>query len=508
MKKIITLFLIVFSALFGIKNVPVSAQAADLIIRDLIDYNPTLQYYAILDQDKTAAAWIQNDTFKNDVVKNPIVFFNLNSATEIETITKVFFTLNQDSGLGLEPIFENEIVDENDEVITTLEFKHSLSFDEMHHINFYENYKTHWFDNLSTTYNQDIDFNLTTGEYIKSSIYETYVPERYNYSREYSRNEYHASLPELGEVSNLRDFYSFVDESIPTFGASMLDSFIYDNKYQAVNSGYPSWNSLNTMLKNGYTHYLILPIQYTEGVKVKYLAVEGYDTNGNFITPIPEVSEGEVVDPGTSLPETLNYVTLSKANSVWNTSNALFFGGNNVFKLRYIEISNLAYAPGTINYSMKAYLGNLLSKDQVSINAPSLNKVYILDQAVISTPYTFVGSANTLIIDANELVTSFTAKVYYEMIGDIPTNLPPIMINLIDENGELGISGLLPEERPPVEDNNWWAWLSDLFGFKLDINDPFAVLKAITAVAGGIIVLVLFFKILGGVMSLGRRKRR
>lgn len=508
MKKIIALFLIVFSALFGVKNTTISAQAADVNVRDLIDYNPTLQYYAILDQDKTASAWIQNDTFKNNVVKNPIVFFNLNSATEIERITKVFFTLNQDTGLGLEPIFENEIVNENGEVVKTFEFKHSVSFDNVHHINFYENYKTHWFDNLSTTYNQDVNFDLTTGHYSKSSVYETYDSLVYNYSRQYARNEYHVTIPELGKVTNLKDFYSFVDESIPTFGSSILDSFVYDNKYQAINSGYPSWNSLNAMLKNGYTHYLILPIQYTQGVKVEYLAVEGYDTSGNFITPIPEVSEGEVIDPGTSVPETLKYVTLSKTNNVWDTSNALFFGGNNVFKLRYIEISNLVYAPGTINYSMKAYIGNLLSKDVVSINATSLNKVYILNETVTSTPYTFVGNTNTLIIDANDLVVSFKADIYYEIISDIPTNLPPIMINLIDENGQLGISGLLPEEKSPVESKNWWSWLSDLFGFKLDINDPFAVLKTITAVAAGLLVVILFFKILGGLMSLGGRKRR
>lgn len=513
MKKIIGFLLALMTFLPGITP-GFSVSAAEVKLRDLIEYNPTLQHYAILDDDKTEVAWIQNDTYKNSVVKNPIIFFNLNSATNFETITKVFFTLNQDSGLELTPLFENEVVDENGLVVKTLEFKHSVSFDEMHTANFYENYGTYYstynpstlsYDPINVKH-KDYEYNLSIGDYELSSQRDEAKPI-YSMWTTMSKNQFHVGLPELGTVNTLKRFYSYFNEVEMTYGPSMSDSFIYRYKNDAINSGYKTYEALNTFLQNGFTHYLVLPINFTAGVNVTYLAIEGYDTNGNFISPIPEVNEGEVVDPGTQTPETLNYVTVSKTNNTWNTSNALFFGGNNVYKLRYIELTSVQYASTSVNYTMKAYLGNLLNKDVVSIDVTNLNKVYLLQPQVNATPYSFVGSSNTLIIDANANVVSFTANIYYEIISDIPTLQSPIMINLVDEEGNLGIAGLLPKEDDP-DKSNWWDWINDLFGLNIQFDDPATIFKMVLGAIILILIVYLVAQIVRFIRMLFPRRRR
>ncbi|MDY0278365.1 MAG: hypothetical protein RBQ97_09820 [Acholeplasma sp.] len=514
MKKIFTFILLVLSLVFGMFNPSVlKAEAEDVNLRDLVAYNPTLQNYVLLDEDSTKAGWIQTDTYENNTVKNPIIFFNLNPATNFETVTKIFFTVNQDSGLGSASLFENEIVDEVGNVVTTIEFKNSVSFDEMHEITFYENYKTHYgvthvpggYSGLKQEFHKEYQLNLMSEAYELTDDYEKSEIGG-SFWKTYSKNQFHFKLPELGKIDYLRKFYSYVDLKEPEYGPSMRDSFIYEYKNDPVNNGYASWSSLSSMLDSSYTHYLVLPIKYTEGFNVTYLAVEGYDTNGNFISPIPVVEEGEVVDPGTNNPETLNYVSLSKTNNTWNTSNAMFFPGNNVYKLRYIELTSVQYVVGTVNYSMKAYVGNLLTKDEVSIDATNLNKVYILASGVNTASYIFIGSSNTLIIDANENVLSFTAKVYYEIVSDIPTLQSPIMINLVDENGNPGIAGLLPLEENP-DQGNWWDWLNDLFGLNINLSDPLTLVKLFLALAFGILVFYVLYKLIT-LLSFAFPKRR
>ncbi len=503
--KIKLLFLTLIAATIApraLTSAPLGAKASD---------NPFNQYYLRIAADETSEAWVQqtslvSSSFENQVrdffglgnsnLKSPVIFFNLNPASNIRTLNKVYFEL-KDGVTGKQILFidyeqsrENYLNRTDDkpfEDYLVYENRNYVGTDTLHTLHHYENRYTNMLPFVMDTsisieeysYNNDSqNFYLSQERQEPYRIigYESIWKDRVNYK-----------LPALGEKSILSKYYNLIGQH--PHSASLLDSSFYEYGNTSVNNGYTSFqgttsSSLTSKWGNDdFTHYLILPLSTTTNVEVNYLAIEGYDADGNLISPEIQFETDSV---GT-------YFEFEKLNNEWTTPNAAYFPGNNRYTVTNVLLSEYHNTSSTFNPVVFS-LGNLVGNTEM-IELDDLTRTEVLVPGqLVNLAYTFAGDANCVVVDVPNSVDVAKVKVYFMENETGVTTIDPFYIILLDENGNYGVAGKLPLDNDPT--GNWFTrWLSNL-GFNLDFGVTDLLTYALIA-AGALLIVVILVKVGG-----------
>ncbi|MDY0385466.1 hypothetical protein [Trichlorobacter sp.] len=482
--KIAILAATLFSGLFGGQNIaPVSAEeaAAD---------NPFISNYLRIGADETAPGWILQNTWANldsrfsDIIENtlgdatvtskaPIIFFNLNSASGIVKINRVYFEIRDiTTGQSVQFIdydltnanFENSI----DEVV--LKTDSSLGIEDRHVINYRENIGLR-INPLITTHDIAYD-EVNEGFYEVATSEEQLGPGVITND---PSDIYQIKIPSLGKTSTINKLYQYIGQ-IDRDAEQMLNSTIFLYGKSKINDGFTSYTSMQSNIwgNAAYTHYIILPMCSTNNIAITYLAVEGENADGTIIQP--------TIDFATDTGGT--YFEISKLDGEWTTSNAVYFPGNSAYNLISATLTSYTiigdYDPVIIACGDLIGAENLLlTYDRLKYSAPLvLNETKPIG-------YIFNGDNNAMVIDIPLAVSAATIKIYFEALE---TNIDvddPFFINLKDENGNLGIAGELPATEVP-ENESWWDKLMSNFNSFFGVDNPIDAL-----IKSGQMVLIL-----------------
>ena len=483
-KKFAILTATIFSGLFGGQNIaPVSAEEAD------VD-NPFISNFLRIGADETAQGWILQNSWANldsrysDIIadtlgtatvsnKAPIIFFNLNSASGIVKINRVYFEIRDvTTGQNIQYIdfdstytnFENGV----DDVV--LKTDSSLGVDDRHVINYRENIGLR-INPVITTH--EIDFNISNETFIENAISEEQFGPGVILST--PSDIYQVGFPSLGKVSYINNLYQFIGQ-IDRDANQMLNSTIYQYGQSKINDGFTSYTSMQSNIwgNASYTHYIILPLCSTTNIAITYLAVEGETADGTIIQP--------TIDFETDTGGT--YFEISKLDGEWLTSNAVYFPGNSAYNL--ISATLTSY---TVNNDYEPVIiacGDLIGADNLLLTYDRLkySSPLVLNETKL-IGYVFNGDNNAMVIDIPLAVSAASIKIYFEELESNVNVDDPFFINLKDEYGNLGIAGALPEDEIPVTES-WWDKLMSGFNKFFGVDNPVDAL-----IKSGQLVLIL-----------------
>ncbi len=441
--------IVALSGLTGGRYLPAKAATGDII--------PDAANYLRLEADDTGEAWIQAD--ENTGEKQPIIFFNTNSAWQIASIQKIYYQVSSP-----------DLVQPSTGVLQST-------------------------NNYSFLARRDRQFLLWGGCYVDWFFYDwngtsfaaSQILNVETYPKTPSspaRTQYQFTIPEMGKTTIITSLFNLAGEE----KEGLNESIVY--QYKTSSKGYDAYTSFTSAVGSNFEYYLILPLTTTSQVTVDYLALEATDAEGHKITADSNI---QVNTDGT-----YGFHIIKTAGTL-ETNSAFFFPGSNKYRLigtemSGVELSNDADPEKT--YNVVLYVGNLVGQTQIDADTLTYSTVIPTDsEKVIS--YLFNGDNNSILVDIPAEITDCDIYIHYsdEMPGS-ENAIEPFGMNLIDNNGNYGIQGALPDDNAPT--TSIWASLMSWISGKLGISPSSIVstLKGVAVAVGVVVGLVLIVQLI------------
>lgn len=413
---------------FGGHSVAARADTGDII--------PDAANYLRLGPDEAKPLWIQAD--ENLGERHPIIFFNTNSAWQIKQINKIYYQV--DSPDWTMPISSS--------------INHTVDY------SFNVRRARQWYIGLGPTLSgqsgifvdwQYYDWNGNSFD--TSSDTKFIQPDLFTSP---ARRQYEFTIPELGKTTTLTSLYSLTGEIEED--TDLNKSLIY--RYKNSSSGFENYEDVESFFESRFEYYLILPLTTTTQVTIDYLALEAVDIYGNVISADSNIYE--------KTDGTFGF-DIKKVSGTLTTNSAFFFPGSNKYKLVGITLENYADNDSEKDYDVILYAGNLIGQKEIIDTDVLTFSTVIPRNTEKQLSYLFNGDNNSILVDIPSEVTNATIKVHYaDLHPEDSDTLEPFGMNLIDNNGNYGIRGALPEENEPTQ-SLWDKFINWLAG-KLNIN--------------------------------------
>lgn len=405
-----------------------------------------------------------NGTTKENLTREPIVFFNANPAWNIKQIDAIYM----------------RVVDSNGKEVSFYEYNQEYELVEQHPYSYYRKVEPDKNDlelRTLTKISYD-DYTISTylegTKQLNKSTYSisrfkyqngTFVKGVYKWETKYPDMIQYV-LPRLGTTNIIRTFYQHMGQQ--KYGQSMINSSFFPYLTTPIDDGYlTAEEAMNSSAVTNPEYYLILPLAMTSGFKIDYLGIEATDINGNKISPVIDfINEADKIS-----------FNIEYLNGEWVTPNAVYFPGRNAYTATSFRLENYQIvADSTEETTVITALGNLINRDSIEENNLKQTNLLYPDKT-IEVLYQFNGDNNCLIVEIAKNVLS--AKVVISFVkssGYTEAIQAPFYINLIDENGNYGIRGGLPVEVDPNHKTTWQLFtdgIKSLFDFsKISFDSP------------------------------------